>query len=109
MGDEGVKALAPLTSLQSLYLSNNRVGDEGVEGARGFHQGRGIGGSSAGPAPSPLQPPLAPLTSLQSLYLSNNSVGAEGVKALAPLTSLQSLYLSNNSVGAEGVKARCCY
>jgi internalin A len=71
-----------LTSLTSLNLSSNSIGEEG---AKAIAQS---------------------LTSLTSLDLSNNSIGDEGAKAIAQsLTSLTSLDLSNNSIGEEGAKA----
>ncbi|MCP4937113.1 MAG: hypothetical protein GY927_23625, partial [bacterium] len=73
LGDAGAKHLAALTSLTSLYLYNNNLGDAGAK-----H--------------------LAALTSLTSLDLSGNNLGDAGAKHLAALTSLTSLDLRSNNL-----------
>jgi len=84
IGDEGTRALASIESLTSLHLRNNEIG---AEGARA----------------------LALLTSLTSLHVSSNfggkGIGAEGARALAALTSLVSLDLGSHEIGAEGARA----
>jgi Ran GTPase-activating protein (RanGAP) involved in mRNA processing and transport len=86
IGDEGTKALAGYlpSSLQTLNLDNNNIGAEGVKALAGY-------------LPS----------SLQTLDLWCNNIGDEGVKALAEHlpSSLQELDLCSNNIGDEGVKA----
>ncbi|XP_068699943.1 protein NLRC3-like isoform X4 [Montipora foliosa] len=89
IGDEGAsslsQALAVNTSLTTLNLLCNSIGAEGV---------------------TSLSQALAVNTSLTTLNLSDNSIGAEGAtslsQALAVNTSLTTLNLSDNSIGAEG-------
>ena len=89
IGDEGAtslsQALALNTSLTTLTLSQNSIGAEGA---------------------TTLSEALAVKTSLTTLHLSWNSIGAEGAtslfQALAVNTSLTTLTLSHNSIGAEG-------
>lgn len=70
--------------LETLSLSWNNLGDEGVEA---------------------LAPKLSP--TLQMLNLSSNKFGNAGTKALIPRlpATLQILVLSNNNIEDEGVKA----
>ncbi|XP_068756016.1 NLR family CARD domain-containing protein 3-like, partial [Montipora capricornis] len=89
IGDEGAtslsQALAVNTSLTTLDLSRNSIGDEGA---------------------TSLSQALAVNTSLTTLDLSCNSIGAEGAtslsQALAVNTSLTTLHLSHNSIGDAG-------
>ena len=93
IGDGGgasslTEALRVNTSLTSLHLSCNSIGDEGA---------------------SSLSKALRVNTSLTSLDLSQNSIGDEGAsslsKALRVNTSLTSLDLSQNSIGDEGASS----
>ena len=81
-------ALRVNTSLTSLDLSNNSIGDEGA---------------------SSLSDALRVNTSLTSLNLPGNSIGDEGASSLSEAlrvnTSLTSLDLSNNSIGVEGASS----
>ncbi|CAK0906553.1 unnamed protein product, partial [Prorocentrum cordatum] len=99
-GDEQVRQVAAVLAsgaaprLQRLYLSSNRVGDEG-----------------AAALAEALRAPGA-LPRLQRLYLFDNRVGDEGAAALAEalrapgaLPSLQALGLDGNRVGDEGAAA----
>ena len=89
IGDEGAtslfQALAVNSSLTTLHLCWNSIGDEG--------------GTSLSKA-------LAVNTSLTTLGLHDSSIGAEGTsslsQALAINTSLTTLHLSQNSIGYEG-------
>ena len=89
IGDEGASSLSEAlrvnTSLTSLNLAHNSIGDEGA---------------------SSLSEALRVNTSLTSLYLSDNSIGVEGASSLSEAlrvnTSLTSLDLAQNSIGAEG-------
>ena len=92
IGDEGANSLAQAlrvnTSLSSLDLSCNSIGDEGANS---------------------LAQVLRVNTSLFSLRLQNNSVGPEGVNSLSQAlkvnTSLSSLDLNDNSIGDEGANS----
>ena len=81
-------ALKVNTSLTSLFLSFNSIGDEGANS---------------------LSEALRVNTSLTSLKLSNNSIGDEGAKSLSEAlrlnTSLSSLDLCHNSIGDEGANS----
>jgi Leucine-rich repeat (LRR) protein len=79
IGDEGAIALAGNTTLQTLDLTNNRIG---YEGARA----------------------LADNKTLQTLNLDSNEIGDEGAIALAGNTTLQTLNLSDNKIGDEGAR-----
>ncbi|XP_068753926.1 protein NLRC3-like [Montipora capricornis] len=89
IGDEGAaslsQALAVNTSLTTLYLSDIWIADEGA---------------------ASLSQALAVNTSLTTLDLSYNSIGDEGAaslsQALAVNTSLTTLDLSDNSIGNAG-------
>ena len=89
IGDEGAtslsQALALNTTLTTLTLSQNSIGTEGA---------------------TSLSQALAVNTSLTTLHLSWNSIGAVGAnllsQSLAVNTSLTTLTLSHNSIGAEG-------
>ncbi|XP_044166448.1 protein NLRC3-like [Acropora millepora] len=89
IGDEGAhsisEALRVNTSLTSLVLSYNSIGKEGAHS---------------------LSEALRVNTSLTSLDLSDNSIGDEGAHSLSEAlrvnTSLTSLYLASNSIHAEG-------
>ncbi|WLD11866.1 COR domain-containing protein [Planctellipticum variicoloris] len=102
--DEEAGALASLTNLTSLILSNNNVGTEGARALASLtnltsldlrRNCIGVEGARA----------LASLTNLTSLNLNNNEIGDEGARALASLTNLTSLKLNFNSVGPEGARA----
>ena len=92
IGDEGASSLSEAlrvnTSLTSLDLSENSIGDEGA---------------------SSLSEALRVNTSLTSLDLSENSIGDEGASSLSEAlrvnTSLTSLDLSDNSIGDEGASS----
>ena len=92
IGDEGANLLAQAlrvnTSLSSLNLHCNSIGDEGANS---------------------LAQALRVNTSLSSLDLSRNSIGNEGAnsltQALTVNTSLSSLDLSGNSIGNEGANS----
>ena len=80
IGDEGARAIATLSNLTSLSLWDN---DIGAEGARA----------------------LGTLSNLTSLDLNLNDIGSEGLRALANLSNLTSLQLAGNKIGAEGARA----
>jgi internalin A len=80
IGNEEAKALSKLTTLSHLELSNNSLGDEGAVA-------------------------LSSLANLDYLYLFNNEIEDEGAKALSALTTLSSLELSSNNIKDEGAKA----
>ncbi|WP_353284774.1 leucine-rich repeat domain-containing protein [Wolbachia endosymbiont (group A) of Lasioglossum fulvicorne] len=80
MSDEGAKALAKLSKLERLDLSFNNISDEGTKA-------------------------LAKLSNLSSLELLGNKIGDEGAKALAKLSKLKRLDLDGNKIGDEGAKA----
>ena len=92
IGDEGAsylfEALRVNTSLTSLNLGCNYIGDEGA---------------------SSLSEALRVNTSLASLNLGYNSIGDEGASSLSEAlrgnTSLTSLELSQNSIGGEGASS----
>ena len=92
IGDEGANSLSEAlrvnTSLTSLGLSTNSIGDEGANS---------------------LSEALRVNTSLTSLDLSANSIGDEGANSLSEAlrvnTSLTSLHLSANSIGDEGANS----
>ncbi|XP_068699916.1 protein NLRC3-like isoform X2 [Montipora foliosa] len=79
------QALAVNTSLTTLKLSGNRIGDAGA---------------------TSLSQALAVNTSLTTLYLPDNSIGDEGAtslsQALAVNTSLTALHLRDNYIGDAG-------
>ncbi|MCC8995662.1 MAG: leucine-rich repeat domain-containing protein [Nitrosomonas sp.] len=78
LGDAGVKHLSNLVNLTSLDLSANQIGDTGVK-----H--------------------LSSLVNLTSLDLSRNQIGDIVVKHLSNLVNLTSLDLSRNQIGDTGV------
>ena len=92
IGNEGANSLAEAlrvnTSLSSLDLELNSIGDEGANS---------------------LAQALRVNTSLSSLCLSKNYIGTKGANSLAQAlrvnTSLSSLDLSHNSVGKEGANS----
>ena len=92
IGDEGANSLAQAlrvnTSLSSLNLHCNSIGDEGANS---------------------LAQALRVNTSLSSLYLSRNSIGNDGANSLTQAlrvnTSLSSLDLFGNSIGNEGANS----
>ena len=92
IGDKGASSLSEAlrvnTSLTSLHLSENSIGDEGA---------------------SSLSEALTVNTSLTSLHLSENSIGGEGASSLSEAlrvnTSLTSLDLFYNSIGDEGASS----
>ncbi|KAI9325425.1 hypothetical protein DFJ73DRAFT_767680 [Zopfochytrium polystomum] len=92
IGQEGAKALADAlivnNSLQSIVLSGNHIGQEGAKA---------------------LADALRVNSSLQSIDLHWNHIGQEGAKALADSlrvnNSLQSIDLWWNHIGQEGAKA----
>ena len=92
IGNKGANLLAQAlrvnTSLSSLDLSRNSIG---IEGANSLAQALRVN------------------TSFSSFALSRNSIGNEGAKSLAQAlrvnTSLSSLDLSDNSIGNEGANS----
>ena len=73
-------SIANLTTLTSLDLSFNRIGDEGAQALKG-------------------------LVNLTSLGLADNRIGDEGTQALKGLLNLTSLHLDGNNIGPEGAQA----
>ena len=67
--DDDIKEIGKLVNLESLYLSNNQIGDIS---------------------------PLSRLTNLETLSLSNNQIS--DISSLSGLTNLKSLYLDNNQI-----------
>ena len=79
IGDEGAQHLARNTSLTSLNLGDNNIRDGGAE-----H--------------------LAANTSITSLSLDDNFIGDEGAQHLARNTTITSLNLGDNNIGDEGAQ-----
>lgn len=79
IGDEAAKALARNTTITSLNLFNNYIGDEVAKA-------------------------LAHNITITSLNLSSNNIGNEGAEALARNTTMTSLNLNDNNIDKEGVK-----
>ena len=80
--DEGAQAIASLTGLTSLNLSNNNIGRAGAQAI------------------------AASLTGLKSLNLANNNIDYAGAEAIASLLAgLTSLDLSHNNIGEAGARA----
>ncbi|MEZ6171339.1 MAG: COR domain-containing protein, partial [Phycisphaerales bacterium] len=103
IGDDGARHLAQLTSLETLYLEGNSIGDDG---ARHLAQLTSLvtldlGGNSISDDGARH---IAQLASLARLYLERNSVGNKGARHLAQLTKMATLYLGGNSVGDEGAR-----
>jgi hypothetical protein len=80
IGDIGAKALSTNTHLTSLNVSYNEIGAIGAKA-------------------------LSTNTSLTSMDVSRNQIGAIGAKALSTNTSLTSLKVRSNQIGAIGAKA----
>jgi hypothetical protein len=115
-GDEGMRAVACLTGLTYLDISDKSLVLEDYEqmemqlsdlGARalGFlvrlpHLDiRGVDISYEGVRA------LSSLTALTCLHLNSSTVSEDGVKALTALTALTEICLDHTEVGDEGVKA----
>lgn len=104
IGDERARGIASLQSLTFLNLSGNAIV---VEGARAIALlpsliSLDLADCDIGPEEARA---IAPLPSLTSLDLSWNKIGDEGARGLASLQSLTSLDLTDNGVGAEGARA----
>ena len=102
-----VKAIArilPYTSLRSLDVSGNNIGDEGAEALAANKTLSSLNVSSnfifARGAKA-----LAANKTLSSLNVSQNCIGPGGAKALAANTNLNSLDVSCNVIGDEGAMA----
>jgi hypothetical protein len=105
IGPTGTTALATKTSLQSLVISGNRIGDDGakalgklrLKSLTAAFAGIGDGGAIA----------LADAT-IPKLDLQDNDIGDDGAKALAAATHLRELNLRGNKltrVGREALEA----
>jgi internalin A len=77
--DAGLKELAGLKKLRTLYLSRTLVTDAGMK-------------------------ELAPLTSLQSLWLTEMNLTDAALKPLAELKKLEALYLTGSPITDKGIK-----
>ena len=80
IGDEGARVLAGNTTIQTLNLEENNIGDEGAKA-------------------------LAGNTTIQTLNLRYTYIGDEGARALAENNTLTTLYLGCNNIGDEGARA----
>jgi len=80
VGDAGARALAGNTTITKLSLYNNNIGDAGAEA-------------------------LAGNTTLTELAISRNDIGAAGAQALAGNTTLTTLNITWNNIGVAGARA----
>jgi len=75
-----VDRLSRLSSLTTLYIGDNQIGEEGAKA-------------------------VARLQNLTKLYIQGNDIGKEGAKAVARLDNLTTLQIWDNGIGEEGAKA----
>lgn len=104
IGDEGAKALAANTILISLNIGYNQVG---VKGAKALAANTtlttlNVGGNFIGDEGAKA---LADNATLITLNVETNKISDNGARALATNITLTTLYLNNNLIGAEGAKA----
>ena len=104
IGDEGAQALSGLVNLTSLDLTRNDIGDEGVQALKGLVNLTSLDLRDNDVGAEGMQA-LKGLVNLTSLDLANNGIGAEGMQALESLVNLTSLDLTNSRIGAEGMQA----
>jgi Ran GTPase-activating protein (RanGAP) involved in mRNA processing and transport len=104
IGDEGAKALAANATLTSLDVWSNQIGDEGAKAlaTNATLASLKVRYNQIGDEGAKA---LAANATLTSLNIGNNLIGAEGAKALAANATLTSLDVGYNQIGAEGVKA----
>jgi hypothetical protein len=109
IGGVGARALATLTALTNLDLTQNP--DLFLETRQHVQRGgANFSRSPLIPLDSPLIGPegahsLASLTELRSLSLFGCRIGPEGARSLASLTKLRSLDLSHCDIGPEGARS----
>src|SRR3990167_968873 len=81
------EALKANSTLHTLYLGSNQIGDAGIE---------------------KLAEALKANRTLHTLYLGGNQIGAAGIEKLAEALkanrTLQTLYLGGNQIGAVGIE-----
>jgi hypothetical protein len=101
--DDGVKALAGLQSLDTLYLDKTRVRDAGLKELAALKSLRKLYLSFTKVTDAGMKD-VAALKSLEGLALTGTSVSDAGVKELAGLKSLRTLHLSATKVSDAGLK-----
>ena len=101
--DTGLKVLAGLKSLQTLYLGETQVTDAGLKELAGLKSLEALHLGETRVTDAGLKE-LAGLKSLKSLYLGETQVTDAGLKELTGLTSLQTLHLGETQVTDAGLK-----
>jgi Leucine-rich repeat (LRR) protein len=97
-------ALLAMTSLTTLNLEANQIGDQGARALAALTGLlRFIWEAMQSAMTARGRPPQ--LTSLTTLNLSGNRIGADGARALAALNGLTSLNLAGHLTGADGARA----
>ena len=104
LGDPGAQALAVLAGLTSLNISANKLGEPGAQ-ALAVLTGLTSLNISWNQLGDPGAQALAVLTGLTSLDISSNQLRAAGAQALGVLTGLTSLNISANKLGEPGAQA----
>jgi RNA polymerase sigma factor (sigma-70 family) len=103
IGDAGLKELAPLKKLSSLGLDGTRVTDQGLKELARFPNLTHLRLGSPTITDRGLKE-IASLTNLQELYLAQANIGDAGVKELASLKNLKHLGLDVTKVSDAGLR-----
>jgi internalin A len=104
LGDDGACAVAKLTTLTCLDMSNNKIGPVGASALARLQQLQQLRLDENKLGPDGARA-LAALTGLTSLHLDYNQIGATGTLALTALTRLVTLHLEYNRIRADGARA----
>ncbi len=101
--DEGLKELAPLTSLEMLSISCTGVTDVGLKELASFKNLKTLYVGSVKITDAGLKE-IAALKSLEALYIGNTKITDAGLKKLVELKQLKTLNVCKTKITDDGVK-----